>query len=51
MPRIGYFIIVNGQDIQNTGFEKFPFLSCREWKIAEAGCALAPCPRPNTQIG
>ena len=44
---IGYFIILDGQNIKKNQFRKFPVLSCRGWKTAIAGCALAPLgPRP-----
>ena len=53
MLYIGYLIILDGKKIKRNQFWKFPFLSCRGWKTAKAGCALAPLgpPHPNTQIG
>ena len=57
MLYIGYLIILDGKIIKKNWFWKFPFLSCRGWKIA--GCALAPLGSPpqhpnrvkNTQGG
>ena len=50
MLYIGYLIILDGQKIKKISFGKFPFLSCRGWKIASAGCALDPLggPPPKT---
>ena len=45
----GYLIILDGQSIQKISFGKFPFLSCRGWKTAQAGCALDPLGGPPPQ--
>ena len=51
MLYIGYLIILDGQKIKKNQFRKFPFLRCRGWKTAQAGCAPVPleAPPPNTQ--
>ena len=51
MLYIGYLITLDGQNIKIISFGKFPFLTCRGWKIAPADCALDPLgPPPPTHI-
>ena len=52
MLYMGYFIILDGHNIKKNQFRKIPFLTCRGWKTASVGCALAALgPPPNTQTG
>ena len=46
MLYIGYLIILDCQSIKKKQFQKFPILSRRGRKIAQAGCAPAPLGAP-----
>ena len=42
MLYIAYIIIVSGNNIKKD-LQKFPFLTCRGWKNAQAVCAHTKC--------